>query len=184
MMQEPNKDLSDRVGVLLYDNSVAVDAMLADSVQRIRESGIRVSGLLQRFGHRLTNGKRSMWLRDIATGKTLRLDRPATPDTAGLLIDPAALTRAAALMRRAIASGADLVVVNRFGKAEADGAGLRAEIAAAIGSGAIVLIPVRFTLLDDLEGFLGSTAPLVLPSADAIVNWSTHAAGRRFATAS
>lgn len=69
MSSAPLLYLSARVGVLLYDNTVEVDTILAASVRGIREHGIAVAGLLQNFGDRLPNGKRSMWVRDIGTGR-------------------------------------------------------------------------------------------------------------------
>jgi hypothetical protein len=170
-------DPTAKVGVLLYDTSIEVDEILAASVARIRAQGVAVAGLLQRFGDRLPNGKRSMWLEDIMTGATLRLDVPRGPGAVACMLDPDALAQGACLLQRAATSGADLIVVSRFGNAEADGSGMRAEIAAAICSGAAVLIPVRFSLLDDLEGFLGGPAAVLLPSPVAIADWAANVTG-------
>ncbi len=165
-------DLTARLGVLLYDTSIEVDAILAAAVARIRQRGIAVSGILQHFGERLSNGKRSMWVVDIVTGRTIRLDQPRGPGAIACMLDPDALAQAACMLRRAIAAGADLVVASRFGNAEADGRGMRAELADAICSGAAVLVATRFSLLNDLEGFLGGPAHLLLPSPAAIATWA------------
>jgi len=160
-----------KVGVLLYD-AIEVDETLAATVALVRAKGIRVAGLLQRFGATLPNGKRSMWLEDIATGRSIRLDQPRGPGATACVLDPDALAQGACLLQQAVASGADLVIVSRFGNAEADGSGLRAEIAEAICSGAAVVIPVRVSMLNDLEGFLGGPARLLLPSPVAIADWA------------
>ena len=165
-------DLTAKVGVLIYDTSIEVDQILAASVREIRAQGISVAGLLQRFGDRLPNGKRSMWLEDIMSGATVRLDVPRGPGASACMLDPDALAQGACMLQRTSESGADLIIVSRFGNAEADGSGMRAEIADAICSGTAVLIPVRFSLLDDLEGFLGSPASLLLPSPLAIADWA------------
>ena len=172
-------DLSTRVGVLLYDNSIDVDAILAAAVADARARGIAVAGLLQRFGTRLDNNKRSMWVDDIQTEQAIRLDAPRGPGAQGCSLDPDALSRAACLLQRATESDADLIVVNRFGNAEADGRGMRAEFAGAICAGAAVLIAVRYSLLNDLEGFLGGPAYLLLPSPIAIANWAEAIVGQR-----
>lgn len=165
-------DISTGVGVLLYDNSIDVDAILAASVADARARGLAVGGLLQRFGPRLGDGKRSMWVDDIQTAQTIRLDAPRGPGAQSCVLDPDALSRAACLLQRATESDADLIVVNRFGNAEADGRGLRAEFAGAICAGAAVLVAVRYSLLNDIEGFLGGPAYLLLPSPIAIANWA------------
>jgi hypothetical protein len=167
-----SQDPAAKVGVLLYDKALEVDAILAASIDLIRAQGLSVAGLLQRFGERLPNGKRSMWVEDISTGQTIRLDQPRGPGAVACMLDPDALARAACLLQRAAGSGADVVVVSRFGNAEADGSGMRAEIAEAICSGAAVIIPLRYWLLNDLEGFLGGSASLLLPSPVAIADWA------------
>lgn len=172
-------DPAARVGVLVYDTSIEVDTILAAAVVRIRERNIAVGGLLQHFGERLANGKRSMWIEDILTGASIRLDRPRGPGATACILDPDALAQAACILRRATASGAALLVVNRFGNAEADGRGMRAELADAICSGAAVLVAVRYSLLNDLEGFLGGPAHLLLPSPAAITAWAENLVASR-----
>jgi hypothetical protein len=141
----PQSDLAAKVGVLLYDTTVEVDAILTDTVQRVRARGIAVGGLLQRLGERLSNGKQSMWLDDIATGRTIRIDQPRGPGARACILDTDALAQAALLLRRATEAENALIVVNRFGHAEANGGGMRTEIADALCSGAAVLIAVRPT---------------------------------------
>ena len=164
-------DLAAKVGVLLYDKTVAVDAILADAVLRVRARGIAVGGLLQRSGGLLPNGQPSLWLDDIGTGETIRLDQPRGPGAMDCILDPDALARGACLLRRATEAGHRLIVVNRFGHTETEGGGMRAEIAEAICSRAAVLIPVRFSRLSDLEGFLGGSAEVLVPSPAAIADW-------------
>ena len=166
------------VGVLLYDTTIEIDPIVAAAVIAMRGLGLTVGGLRQRFGQPLGNGKRAMWLEDIATGKTIRLDRPRGPGATACILDPDALARAACMLLHGSA-GADVVLVNRFGNAEAEGRGMRSEIASIICSGTPVLIPVRFSLLPDLEGFLGCPAHLVLPTATAIAGWAAHALTQR-----
>ena len=74
MPSEPK--VAARVGVLLYDTSVEVDAILSSAVEHLRARGVTVGGLLQRFGEQLPNGKYRMWVDDITTGQSIRLDDP------------------------------------------------------------------------------------------------------------
>jgi hypothetical protein len=172
MTTYPAPDPAAKVGVLMYDTTLEVGDILAEAIKLIRAQGITVAGLIQHFGDRLPNGKRSMWVEDVATGQSIRLDQPRGPGAVACMLDPDALMRCACLLQNAVNSGADLIAVNRFGNAEADGSGLRAEIAEAICSDAAVLVPVRYSLLNDLEGFLGGPASLLLPSPVAIADWA------------
>ena len=164
-----------KIGILVYDTSADVDVILTAAVAQLRARGVTARGLLQRFGERAPNGRHSMWVDDIATGGTIRLDRPRGPGARACILDPDALARAACLLRRAIEARPGLIVVNRFGHAEAEGGGMRAEIADAICCGAVVLMAVRASYLNDLEGFLGGL-PTVLPhAAAAIADWAEQA---------
>ena len=180
----PQSGLAAKVGVLLYDATDAVDAILMETVQRVRARGIAVGGLLQRLGERMSNGRQSMWLDDIATGRSIRLDVPRGPGARGCTLDTDALAQAACLLRRATEAEHGLIIVNRFGHAEANGAGMRPEIADAICSGAAVLIAVRPARLDGLENFLGGPASLLPPSPAAITDWTEHAVAIRHPAAS
>ncbi len=175
---------SPAAGTLVYDGAMEVDRLMADAVERLREEGARVGGVLQHFGERLPSGKRSMWIDNVSTGATFRLDCPRGPGATACVLDPDALTRAACAVRRAIEAGNDLIVVNRFGNAEAEGRGLRSEIADALCAGTPVLIAVRYSLLPDWEGFLGAPADVILPRLDAILNWFRDKVGHFGMTAS
>ena len=181
----PQSDITDKVGVLLYDTTVEVDAILTDTVQRVRARGIAVGGLLQRLGERLSNGKQSMWLDDIATGRTIRLDQPRGPGARACILDTDALAQAACLLRSATEAEHGLIIVNRFGHAEANGGGMRAEIADAICSGAAVADrraarpagwPGRASLVDPHR--------CCRPLPTAITEWAEHAVAIRQPTES
>ncbi len=165
-------DAARRVGVVSYDDSAGLDAILSAAVDRARAQGLSVAGLVQRFGERTPGGKQTMWVEDLLTGQIIRLDQPRGPGAIACTFDTDALARAAFLLRTAADSGADVIVVSRFGSAEAEGRGLRQEIADAVCSGAAVLIPVRVSLLPALEIFLGGPATLLSASASAIADWA------------
>jgi hypothetical protein len=165
-------------GTLLYDTAGEVDQLMAAAVQRLKDDGVCVGGVMQHFGDRLASGKRSMWIDNVSSGATFRLDRPRGPGATACVLDPDALTRAACIVRRAIEADSDLIVVNRFGNAEAEGRGLRAEIADAMCAGIPVLIAVRYSFLADWEGFLGSPPDIILPRLDAILYWFHDKVGK------
>jgi hypothetical protein len=166
------------VGVVCYDSSTAIDEILADAAERLTVRGLLPAGLLQSFGQVLPNGKRSMWLDDITTGERIRLDLPRGAGATTCFLDPDALAHGAYLLQQAVRAGAMLIFANRFGGEEAAGRGMRAEIADAICSAAAVLIPVRHSLLPDLELFLGEAACLVAPTAPDIVAWAEQLKNR------
>jgi hypothetical protein len=168
----PGPCIAGKVGALVYDDAVAVDTVLTTAVATIRARGVVVGGLLQRFGERLSNGKQSMWLDDIATGQRIRLDQPRGPGAKACTLDLDALAQASCMLRYTIESAPAVIIAGRFGRAEAEGGGMRAEIAEAICSGAAVLIAVRPSRLDQLRDFLGESPSHLAPSPNAIADWA------------
>jgi hypothetical protein len=172
----PDPGVSARVGVLLYDTSLEIETIMTAAVERLRVQGFTVGGLLQRFGEPLPNGKYRMWVEDITTGETVRLDTPRGAGASACIVDPDALAQAACMLHRTTEARPHLIIVNRFGHAEADGGGMRPEIADAICSGAAVILAARSIYLDALEEFLGGPATLLSPLATAIADWAEAAA--------
>ena len=168
-------DVASRVGVLLYHTSVEVDSILTSAIGQLQRRGVTIGGLLQRFGEQLPNGKYRMWVDDIATGQSIRLDKPRGAGASACIVDPDALAQAACMLRRTIEAQPGLIIVNRFGHAEAEGGGMRAEIADAVCSGAAVLLSARLTYRDALERFLGGSPTLLQPQAAAIADWANQA---------
>ena len=173
----PDTDPVGRVGAVVYEPPLDASEIVNPALERLRRRGVRVGGLAQRFGPREPGRRASMWVDHLETGRTIRLDRPRGPGARACVLDAGALAEAAIWLRETIDSAPPVISVNRFGHAEAEGDGMRAEIADAIVSGAVVLIAVRRRLLPDLERFLG--APPVLLPADpaAIAAWAESAAG-------
>jgi nucleoside-triphosphatase THEP1 len=160
------------VAGVVYDGRLDIDAVLSAVVDLLRSNGVRVAGLLQRFGEPLPGGKRSMYVEDLSSGERIRLDLPRGPEASGCTLDPDGLNRAACALRNAITQRPDVLMVNRFGKQEAEGHGMRAELAEAVSSGLPTLVAVPQSLVADWEKFLGEPGHVLPPEPIQIVNWS------------
>jgi hypothetical protein len=104
---------------IVYDETMDVDAIFAETVAELRRDGVAVAGLLQKFVGNPCDARRSMWLENLSSGALIRLDQPRGLGASACVLDPDALARAACVLRQAISSGPDLILVNRFGHAEA-----------------------------------------------------------------
>jgi hypothetical protein len=170
-MGEMDDAHSTRVAAYCYDATDRAERTLARAIGCVRESGVSVGGLLQRAGDRLPNGKRQLWLEDIASGESVRLDEFRGAGSVACVLNTQALAQGAVQLRAAIDARPDLVMISRFGSVEAAGGGLRAEIAEAVCSGARVVIPVRAAFLGALTDFLGFCPVVLADDAEAIVGW-------------
>lgn len=76
-----------------------------------------------------------------------------------------------------LAAGADVLIVNKFGKHEAEGRGFREAIAEALARDIPVLVGVNRLNLAAFEEFSGGLAVPLLPQEDALCAWISAATG-------
>ena len=86
-------------------------------------------------------------------------------------MDPAALETAVSMTEQELAKGADLLIVNKFGKHEADGRGFRTLIAAALEQDVPVLVGANTLNLAALNSFCDDQAEEVPADVDALLAW-------------
>ncbi|MBV9431869.1 MAG: DUF2478 domain-containing protein [Hyphomicrobiales bacterium] len=151
--------------------AVAIDRLMLDTARRLRARGIKVGGLVQHNVEKEGSDCAEMRLEDLAsaTHVVISLQRPRG---SGCRLDAAGLAEAAALAQRGIASGADFVIISKFGAQEAAGKGLREEIAQAVMLGLPVLTSVSSRLLPAFEGFIGESWTRLPPEFSAIEAWA------------
>jgi hypothetical protein len=79
------------------------------------------------------------------------------------------------LVERAVLERVDLLIINKFGKEEAHGRGLRPVIAEALIADIPLLIGVSTRNLRDFLAFVGDSATLLRPDIEAITAWCRNA---------
>jgi len=99
------------------------------------------------------------------SGEKLLLAQDLDPDASGCRLDIDRLQHAATRVADALDSGADLLIINRFGKRERDGKGLGYLIERVLGAGTPVVIAVSNHRLADWITFAGETAQLACERA-------------------
>jgi hypothetical protein len=120
-----------------------------------------------------------MLVRDLAGDCHLTISEDRGREARGCRLDWNALTRIAERTETALRSGARMLLVNRFGKAEAAGRGLRGSIELAIETGVPVLVGVRDEYASDWAMFHGGLA-IDLPARDeAVLAWVEAACDNR-----
>jgi Protein of unknown function (DUF2478) len=135
MVPEIRFDAQCDLAALVYGAPDEADQLLREFVQELTSSGYRVVGLIQT---RLGDGAAAVTV--LPTGETIPLARER--DACSSPPAPCDLSEAAGRIDALIESGADLVIINRFGKLESEGSGLIDEIRRALGSDIPVLVAV------------------------------------------
>ncbi|MCX7319638.1 MAG: DUF2478 domain-containing protein [Hyphomicrobiales bacterium] len=133
-------DLSSPLAALVYDDSHDPDALLRAFADALNGQGIRAVGLVQ-IGHRDHDvAKLDAVL--LHSGEQLRLFQDLGPGATGCKLDVGQLLDAGSRVAEAIDAGADVVIINRFGKQECEGKGLAYLIARALSDAIPVVIAV------------------------------------------
>ena len=117
-----------------------------------------------------------MHVEDIATGALHNITQNLGTGSTGCRLDPAALADVAEQLLAALENPVDLLILNRFGKGEAEGQGLRAVIEKAFVAGVPVLTVVRPEYEPDFQAFTGGTAQMLAPRLEDALYWAERAA--------
>ncbi len=133
--------------------------------------GETVSGLVQRNGLAADCITKDMELEDLATGTPINICQALGRESTGCRIDPQAMARAAGLLRASFTRAPRLVIINKFGKLEAENQGLIAEIGEAYASGVPVLVGVPSRFTEAWEAFAGKDYTRLPCTQDALRHW-------------
>jgi molybdate transport system ATP-binding protein len=155
-----------------FASGFAIDAFMHGLVDRLKRRGLRLGGVVQHNDAICDDRCMAMSLEDVATGRRFPISQDLGAGASGCHLDAAGLAAAAAAFSDALAGCADLVIVNRFGKQEAAGEGLRQEIASALMAGLPLLIAVRSDFLPAWRAFAGEDWLELSPDAEAVERWA------------
>lgn len=127
------------LAALVYGRDEQPDALLNQFVADLAGRGARIVGLIQ-GGHRNHAPQLSAML--VHSGEDVELFQDLGSYAEGCRLDIGALTRAGQEIATALDGGADLLVINRFGKQEREGKGLLYLIDRALSADVPVLVAV------------------------------------------
>jgi Protein of unknown function (DUF2478) len=114
-----------RIGALRGAKTAEIQTLLARFVERRLREGLRVAGMIEEPAPEEACGIcGSLILRDTSTSATIPITQNLGPGSTACRLDSAGLATACHAVLEAIDRGADLVVLSKFGKIEAEGGGL------------------------------------------------------------
>ena len=126
------------LAALVYDEHQDPDAVLRDFAADLNARGFRAVGMVQ-AGQCADSSLSAVLLH---SGEKLALAQDFDPAASGCRLDVDRLQNAGARIADALEAGADLLIVNRFGKRERDGKGLGYLIERALEADTPVVIAV------------------------------------------
>lgn len=146
------------------------DRFLTDVVTRLEALGLRLAGTVQTNLARADRPRCDMDLRVLPDGPVLRISEDRGAAARGCRLDSGALEQAVVEVGARL-DGADLLVLNKFGKREAEGRGLVPVIAQALEMGLPVIVGVNALNLPALRAFAEGLMLDLPPDIETVVAW-------------
>lgn len=164
------------LGYIIAD--AGADGCLAAVALRLEAAGIPFAGAIQNNAARDDGQPPDMDLRIIGTDRIIRISQMLGPGSTGCRLNAAALEEAAGLVGAALDTGAPRVLLlNRFGRQEAEGRGFRPLIGRALGEGMAVLMAVGPDYITAFEDFAGDMGECLPSDAARLLDWCREVAG-------
>ncbi|MCX8508490.1 MAG: DUF2478 domain-containing protein [Rhodobacteraceae bacterium] len=128
-----------KLGYIQLPGRGETDRFLADLAEHLLARGTRLVGAVQTNVERACTHHCDMDLRILPDGPVMRISQDLGSEATGCRLDSGALeTAVAAVAARMI--GAEVLIVNKFGKHEAEGRGFRHLMAEALAAGLPVVV--------------------------------------------
>ena len=167
-----------RIGLVAYDDGLVRDALIAQCAVGLAASGYRLGGVVQSNAQRHGRRRCDMYVKDLLDGDEIKISLDRGDEARGCRLDPDAFARIEAWIKRAVVEHVDLLIINKFGREEAHGRGLRAVVAEALIAEIPLVIGVSTQNLGDFLTFVGDSVTRLEPDIEAISAWCRNAIER------
>lgn len=159
-----------KFGYVTVQGKGRIDLLLAEVVERLETHGVAMAGTVQTNIERCDRPHCDMDLRLLPDGPVVRISVDRGTEARGCRLDAGALEQSVLWVAGALEK-AELLVINKFGKQEAEGKGLAGVIAEALERGLPVLVGVNGLNLPAFLDFAGGMAMELVADAETIVGW-------------
>ena len=153
------------LAALVYDEQAYLDKIVKQVVDRCRARGLRLAGVVQHrsreAGHRC-----DMLLEDLATGRQTSIFVGRGRGAKGCQLDEDAMLQVVSQIERELRDNPKLLMLNKFGKVEVEGAGMRDLMAQAVWMDIPVIIGVPARNLHAWREFAGEISTELHNSRD------------------
>jgi hypothetical protein len=162
------------LGYISAEGRGAGDRLLADLAQVLLARGVSVAGVVQINRETQADRHCDMDLMVLGHDHQVRISQDLGPLARGCRLDPQGLETAVGLVMADLDRAPALVIVNKFGKSEAEGRGFRMALAEAMVAGIPVLTAVNSSNMPAFLEFAGDLAEALPADATAILDWCLH----------
>lgn len=155
------------------------DALLSQVATYLIKQRLLLSGTVQTNHDRPDCHGCDMDVLVLPDGPTIRISKSLGSESCGCRLDPSALENAVVEVRRRLSQETDILILNKFGKHEAEGRGFRTLIAEALSIGVPILTAVNPLNERAFIDFSGGIAAKLPPDFEYLTNWARETSAKR-----
>jgi nucleoside-triphosphatase THEP1 len=156
---------------IVYANEAYPQSTFERIVEDCRRRGLKVAGVLQHPVCSEAAGHCDVALEELTTGLRTDLFEDRGPGASGCRLDEAALAEVNGQVARSLDADPDLLILNKFGKVEAEGRGLLDLVAMAVDRGIPVVIGVPIRNLAPWRDFAGGMSVEFGDDPSQVADW-------------
>lgn len=150
------------------------DLILEALSKELLNKGLNVAGTVQINSDREGCPNCDMDVRVLPDGPIIRISQSLGPEAKGCRLDPVALEESVVLVDQRLSADTDILIVNKFGKHEADGRGFRDVIASAIAKDVRVIVGLNNLNKEAFVEFVGEDTQEVEPNVESLLLWAAQ----------
>lgn len=164
------------LGYVINTAQGPLNGLLAEVAAQCVVQGLRVAGAVQVNDLSDPSRRGPMDLIVLGQGSVVRISQDRGQFAAGCRLDPQGLAHAVALVEAALdRDRPDLLIINKFGKSEAEGSGFRDVLGKAMVAGVRVLTSVSSGQMDGFQNFAGGMATELPADVLHLCDWCLRA---------
>jgi Protein of unknown function (DUF2478) len=165
------------IAALPAEEKEKVQSLMRFFALELARSGVRVAGVTQMRGPD-SSGRPRVFLRDLESEAEYVISQDLGPGSVACNLDTGELAMACAAVEEAARDGAQLIVVSKFAKQEAERGGLCDAFRAAMSARIPVIAAVSPHFREEWRAFAGPLAEDVVPTPEALADWWARAQRR------
>jgi len=160
-----------RLAAVVYQAGFQIDDFLTRAANLLRADHVKLGGAIQENARCAAGSCSVMTLIDLTSQSRIRISQDLGSQARGCRLDTHGLLEIGVLLDQTLDGDVELLVLNRFGKAEAEGGGLRSAFARAIQAGIPVVTAVKSTYTEAWSQFHGGLAIDLPPDLGPVLAW-------------
>ncbi len=174
-MSDNSSDSDKTPGVLLaaiqHSGERRIDGLVAFIAGQLKRQGLRVGGVVQSNVEQAGKYRCDMRLEELTTGRVVSISQQLGPQSRGCRLNDMALEQIVALVEASLEDGLDILILNKFGRQEAEGKGLRTALAHAVAAGIPVLVGLNRAYAAEWREFCEGEGQLLAAEPAAVARW-------------